>query len=335
MTVKAITDKALWDKFVDDSPYGMLFHKWDFLKTIEKHTGDTLLPYGVYKGDELICIFPLFLRKYMGMKMIFSPPPRTGVPNLGFVMSGTYDSLKQRRKESYINTAMDEIDQEIKKPSPNYISIATVTKFNDIRPFKWHEYTVNVLFSYVIDLTRPLEEIWQGFDMNCKKNIKLCEKFPLVSKESTDIKKFYGIMSDRYRQQGLNYPVLSPEYLKDLMDAYPENLKLYFLYNGDEVVGIDLICQYKGRIMLWMGESIINKDIPANYFTRWEMIKKAKAEGFKEMEIEGANTKRLCANKSRFNPRLDRSFHITKKDALGKVAEWTYQNLLKKKALTY
>jgi hypothetical protein len=249
-------------------------------------------------------------------------------------MSGTYDSVKQRRKESYINTAMDELDEEIKKMAPNYVSIATVSKFNDIRPFKWHEYDVNVMFSYVIDLTKSLDDIWNGFDINCRKNIKLTEKYPFERKESTDVNKFYSMMSDRYSQQGLNYPILSPEYLKDLMEAYPDNLKLYFLYNGEEIVGIDLIYSYKGNLMLWMGESIINKDIPANYYTRWELIKQAKAEGFKELEIEGANTKQLCANKSRFNPRLDRSFHITKKDTLGKVAEWTYQNLIKKKALT-
>lgn len=287
MTVKVMTDKAVWDKFVDDSPYGMLFHKWDFLKTIEKHTGDALLPYAVYKGEELICIFPLFIRKYMGMKMIFSPPPRTGVPNLGFVMKGTYDGMRQRKKETYINTVMDEIDEEIKKLAPNYISIVTVSKFNDIRPFKWHAYDVNVVFSYVIDLTRSLDEIWNGFDINCRKNIKLSETYPLKRKESTDVNKFYDMMSDRYRQQGLKFPIVSPEYLKDLIEAYPQNLKLYFLYNEEEIVGIDLIYSYKGNLMLWIGESIINKDIPANYFTRWELIKQAKAEGFTEAGDRG------------------------------------------------
>jgi hypothetical protein len=156
-----------------------------------------------------------------------------------------------------------------------------------------------------------------------------------VLKESVNVNKFYSIMSDRYGQQGLNYPIISPEYLKDLMEAYPDNLKLYFLYNEGNIVGLELTCRYKDNLMLWMGESIIDKGIPGNYFLRWELIKRAKAEGFKELEIEGANTKRLCANKSRFNPHLNRSYYITKMDALGKVAEWTYQNLLKKKSLIY
>ena len=50
MAISIIDDSELWDRTVDQSPYGLLFHKWDFLKIAEKHTGWKLLPYGVYKG---------------------------------------------------------------------------------------------------------------------------------------------------------------------------------------------------------------------------------------------------------------------------------------------
>lgn len=331
MTVRVITDKKLWDKFIDDSPYGLLFHKWDFLKTIEKHTGYKLMTYGVYKGTELICVFPLFMRKYMGMKMVFSPPPRTGVPNLGFVMNNMYDSVRQSRKESYLDTVVDEINGEINKFSPNYVSIVMTPKFNDIRPFKWSRYHVNVLYSYIIDLTCPAEAIWEGFDNNCKKNLRSCKKYGLELKETKDVNLFHNLMMSRYNEQGLNYPIISPDYLKDLLDIYPDNLTMYFLYHEGRVIGLELVLRYKDRLMLWMGESIIQKEIPANYYMRWELIKRAKAEGFKILEIEGANTRHLCTNKARFNPGLDRCYNILRKDALGQLAEWTYHIAVKRK----
>ena len=40
--------------------------------------------------DELICLFPLYYRRYRGLKLIFSPPPQTMVPCLGFVMGPVY-----------------------------------------------------------------------------------------------------------------------------------------------------------------------------------------------------------------------------------------------------
>jgi len=140
MTTEIIRDKDRWDKFVDESPYGTIFHKWDFLKILEKYSGYRLLTYGVYNGNQLICVFPLFLRSYMGLKLLFSPPPSINMPYLGFLMSPMYDSVKQKRKESYLDEVVREISAEIKKLSTNYVSTITAPGFRDIRPFKWHDY---------------------------------------------------------------------------------------------------------------------------------------------------------------------------------------------------
>jgi len=39
MAVELLEDKRRWDRFVETSPQGLLFHKWDFLKTVERHSG--------------------------------------------------------------------------------------------------------------------------------------------------------------------------------------------------------------------------------------------------------------------------------------------------------
>jgi hypothetical protein len=60
MVVELLEDKKRWDQFVETSPQGSLFHKWDFLKTVERHSKYRFLPYCVYSGEELRCIFPFF-----------------------------------------------------------------------------------------------------------------------------------------------------------------------------------------------------------------------------------------------------------------------------------
>ena len=68
MVVELLEDKKRWDEFVETSPQGLLFHKWDFLKTVERHSNDQFLPYCVYSGEELRCIFPFFIgRDRLGM----------------------------------------------------------------------------------------------------------------------------------------------------------------------------------------------------------------------------------------------------------------------------
>ncbi|HMK46807.1 MAG TPA: GNAT family N-acetyltransferase, partial [Methanocella sp.] len=73
MTVALMDNKKLWDDLIEESAQGQLFHRWDALKIIQKHTGFKLYPYGIYKGNALIGVFPVFYRSINGVKAIFSP----------------------------------------------------------------------------------------------------------------------------------------------------------------------------------------------------------------------------------------------------------------------
>jgi len=94
MTIVTLQHKDLWDDLVDRSHHGLIFHKWDFLKIVEKHSGYRLMPLGVYKGDKLTCIFPIFCSREMGMKMVLSPTPHACIPYPGPVMGPMYDGLR-------------------------------------------------------------------------------------------------------------------------------------------------------------------------------------------------------------------------------------------------
>lgn len=327
MAIRLIDNPELWNRFMDESPYGLLFHKWEFLKILEKHTGFILMPYGIYRGNELICLFPLFFKKYMGLKLVFSPPPQTGLPYLGFVMSAGYDSLKQKRKESYLHDVAREIDAELNKISPNYVSITTVPKFSDVRPFRWQGYHVDITYTYAIDLGRPIDEIWHNFDKDCKKQIRVASMPGPTLKRACDVDGFYEIMRARFSDEELaHFHSQSPEFLKDVFRAFPENLKMYYLYDGDRVSAVSINCDYKGKSILWMGYAKGH----SNEYIIWELIKKAKEDGLVESENPDATTQRLTSFKSKFNPDLRLGFNISKKDFVGRVAEWSFANVVKR-----
>lgn len=330
MFVATIKDKSAWDCFIDASPYGLLFHKWDYLSIIEKHSGYKLYPYGIFKGEELVCVFPLFYKSLGGMKMLFSPPPGLWIPYLGFVLSPVYDTLKQRKKESYFNDIIEAIDREISRLSPNYVSLSTVPGLHDVRPFLWDGYSAEVNYTYFIDLDKPLGEIWEGFDTNCRKAIKSCDKLGLELKHVNDADTYHRIYKNRYEDLGLNSQIVDVSYLKDIMAAYPENVRAHFLYKGNEVLSIGINIVYKENYMFWIGGISTTRDIPANEYIKWELIKKAKEEGFTRAELQGASIKHLCSFKSKFNPELESSYYLSRKDALGTMAEWAYRNIINK-----
>jgi len=329
MAIKIIKNKDLWDTFVDESSYGLLYHKWDFLNIMAKHLGYNFIPYGIYKGDELIAIFPLFFKKLWGLKTIFSPPPQTGVPYLGFVVNKKYNNLKQNKKEGLLNLIANEIDEEIKNFSPNYVSISTVPNFLDIRFFKWNKYDIDIHFTYVIKLNRTINQIFGSFKKNLRNYIRRSERFGLELSENNDLSLFWELHKTRYEEQGINYPLVRIEYLKDLIKAYPQNIKLYYLQNNNrEIIGAQVTQEYK-TFSLWLGAPKIK--IYGNEWIWWKLIQKAKSENYKKFEILGANTKHLCMVKSQFNPSLEFYFAIYKKHILGKIAEWGYSSFIRRK----
>jgi hypothetical protein len=324
MTVELIEDKVLWDLFVDDSPYGVLAHKWDFLKIAEKYSGYKLHTYGVYKGDELLGIYPLFYKRSMGLRTIYSPPPDRGIPYLGFVVSKEYDKLKQSKKESLLSLFFSEIETEVRKYSPDYMLVYAVPNFMDVRFFKWNDYFVKPIYTYVVDLNRSAEEIWNNFHKDLRRDIKQADGSGLVLRMSDDMSMLHERQERRYREIEANFS-LDAKYLEELFKAYPDNIKVYYAYNDNgEVVSSSNSQEYKGRFLGWMGmaKTVGN----ANEFLMWKLIEQAKSKGYKKFEIAGADVRKQCQFKSKFNPSLEVWYRIHKMSTLGKVAGWAYVN---------
>lgn len=332
MVIKLIEDQGLWDKHIEDSAYGTLFHKWDFLKIIEKHSESKLYPYGVFRGDELTCLFPLFVKQFMGLRMIFSPPPGLAVPYLGFAMVSTYDRLKQRRKESYINSVADEMEEEIKKLHPNFVYMSTVNRFPDVRPFRWNGYEVQMNYSYVIDLKRPLDDIRNDFDAGLKSAIAVSEKLPLSVRPAEDVDQFYSAMQSRFRSRRETPPVASKEYLRDVLKAFPDNIKINFLYNGNDIVVPFASYQYKKRSGFWVWLARPDEVFHSSEFCAWDLIKAKKAEGMESLEMPGAGIRSQYMLKSRFNAPLVYNFSVYRKDLAGRMGESLYANVIKIRA---
>jgi hypothetical protein len=324
-----IEDKELWDSFVDQSKDGTLFHKWNSLRIMEKYSGCKLLSYGIYNGDELICIFPLFL-KSKGLKSVFSPPPRTGIARLGFVMNREFNTLKQSKKEKYLDIVAEAFDKEIKKISPNYVSIGLVQNFLDVRSFERDGYDTKSNFTYTSDLNLSMDEIWNSFSRNLRNQIKSVDISKLKLLQSNDLSMFYEMEKNRYEKKGLNPPIENKNYIVEMFDAYPENLKLMCLCDNDNnIISAQINCEYKHSFVQWMGGARSHENSHYNEYLTWEFIKMAKNSGNIKMEW-GGGTKAISQFKSKFNPTLGIYFTICKKDSISKFAEWTYLNFIRK-----
>ncbi|MCX9011124.1 MAG: GNAT family N-acetyltransferase [Candidatus Methanoperedens sp.] len=332
------SEAAVWDKIVDSSPHGTIFHKWKWLKIAEKHSRSRLYPVMGYKGTTVIGIYPLFFQKMFGISCVFSPPPATAVPFLGPIIVG-YDALKQNKKESVSLNFQKSIDKFIfSELKSNYTLISLVPGL-DPRSFAWNDYNIKALFDYNLDLSKGIERIWQDFDKHTRDHIKKTEMIKrtdgaidIIQGSKDDIIHLYNQIVRRYREQ--KKPVTVPmEYLLDIWDAfYPDNLKVFAIrYNGSIIGGIVAIL-YKDRISFWIGGTKPEiKNFSPNELNHWETLKWAYDNGFKIYEEFGANSENLCMSKSKYNPSLSVRFVAHKYSSfVYALAERGYTDVLKK-----
>jgi len=205
-----------------------------------------------------------------------------------------------------------------------------VPGFIDIRPFKWLEYKININYTYTINLNQDLNAIWLSFKNTCRQNIRKGASLNCKLIKSNDASDLTELLKTRYNEQGINY-LINPDYLNELLRTYPDNIGLYCLYHHDQLVGVTLNQEYKW-FLGWMGlaKTRDKKFTYVNESMLWDFIQLAKMKGFSKFEISGANNLNLCQYRAKFNPNIEISMEIYKKDLVGRLAESIYLNFIKK-----
>jgi hypothetical protein len=317
-----------WDALIESSPYGTIFHTLDWLGIAEKHTNSKLCPLIGVKGEEIIGFFPIFYKKKRPLKMVFSPPPKVGIPYLGPVLLG-YDKLKQGKKESLITDFYTGVDKFIHKEiKPNYIYFGLPPGLIDCRPFKWLGYEAKPVYNYILDISIGLSNLESNFTQDVRKNIKKAEKNEIKVDfgSKKELKILYNILYDRYADQERKISI-SEKYLLDVFNKFfPDNLKVFTLIHQNTIIGGVIKLCYKDEILDWIGQSKTAIQ-GGNDFLHWEIIKWAVKNGYHYYNILGANTPSISRFKSKFNPALSVNFNVKKATISGIVAEKLYTKL--------
>jgi hypothetical protein len=129
--------RSVWDDFVDRCENGTLFHKYDWLKAAENHSKAKLIPLAVYKDENLVCIFPLYVKRKYTLKIALSPPNGCGIPHLGPLFTFTSDNAYKREKSYFpmVDEILRYIEDEI---GYDYLRVIFSPHLSDLRPFQWN-----------------------------------------------------------------------------------------------------------------------------------------------------------------------------------------------------
>jgi hypothetical protein len=308
-----VCEKGDWDTFVSRNKTATLFHKWDFLKIMEKHSDlhtfgkkfpSQLIPLAGYNNETMIGVYPIFVYKVPFLTSAFSPPLGSGTIYQGPILID--DDMKQSTKEEINNEFQKTVDEYLtQKIGVSLIKVRTAPGITDTRAFYLSNYLVEPFYTYEIDISRPIEEIWSSFDSSLRKNVKKTSSSGVTVREGTrdEIRLLFNALQDRMTAQGLENEI-EYNYLIDVYDLlYPKNIKLVVTEkDGKYLTGLMMLFSNK-RAIAWIG--IARSDTPGVYpndLLVWDSLKWSKENGFDTFEIMWANTDRLNKYKSKFNP---------------------------------
>ena len=259
---------------------------------------------------------------------MWSPPPHpTQIPYLGPAFDPSVQALKATAKEKTFEQVTDELCKEIDTIAPNFVSIATVPNFIDVRHFIWKNFTARLALTHAIDLERSLDEIWASFSKGCMQQIRRLSSYSPEIQQTNDVSTLLDIWRPRFSELGIEVPLLSDSYLKELVAAFPQDITVYTLsIDGMVATAIACCAMQKERYGLWIGGVSARRDLGVNEYLDWEVIKRAKSESFKKLDL-GVSDAGPARYKSKFNPVLEPFLTLTKTDTLHKI-HFAYTKLM-------
>ena len=125
----------------------------------------------------------------------------------------------------------------------------------------------------------------------------------------------------------MQVPLLSDSYLKELVAAFPQDVTVYNLsIDGRLATAIACCVMQKERYRWWIGGVNVRKDLSVNDYLIWEVVQRAKSEGFKKLDL-GEGDRRLSRYKAKFDPVLEPFWTLRKADTLYKIGLRVKQSL--------
>lgn len=321
-----------WDSLVESSRQSAIYHRHAFIDAIAEESGTRLCPLIVKKNGEPLGFFPVFIKKFGGFRIGFSPPPGVLVPNLGPVLIAavSHQSDRERMEGEMAETLSNYLERELKL---SFIRFTTTWNNGfDVRHYTWRGFKARPVYTYSIDLSNGVDEASKGFKQQLRRLARRAAQYEELRLVEGDIDVYRDIVRltrSRYREQGEHWAP-SDAYLEKVFHALnkgEQRLRCWAVFSGDDLISGLAVPFFGGTAAHWFGA--VRYEAPFMGINEWlhrTAMEEAAAAGCHTYDLVGANTERLCRHKSRYNPNLEVYFNVEKRLGLRGAALRVLEN---------
>lgn len=321
LILKQDINADLWTKYIHGHRLATIFHDLDWLDILEKSYNVKIVRLGFFKGGCLVGVMPLSLQKLGFFKILGSPLSRMSTQYQGFLIDDGISLLD-------IFAALDKYQKENKI---DYLQLY----FNEKLPenlFENYGYATETCKTYVIDLNKNKETLWQDLEKSCRYKIRKAENLGLEILEANSLdnwlEDYWFILNQLYGLQNMLPPDPKQFYINIWNKLNHKNkIKVLLVRSNNKIIAGSISLLYKNKVYGLDGVSLREQKTQGpNNALEWYLIKWAQKNGFGEYDMLGANIPRIAKFKKSFGGNLrEYTYAYRSNNAISKIARSAYQ----------
>ncbi|MFC7137881.1 GNAT family N-acetyltransferase [Halobaculum litoreum] len=233
-----------------------VFHTPEALDALDAHANGDLRLYGGFKGEQVVGLAPVFVRKQAIGTAALSPPPGFAVPRLGPLVMPV--SPKQRKRERvngrFTEGLLEELDVGA---STTLFRMVCPASYPDPRPFAWSELSMTPSFTYHLPVQSDTDAMLKSFSKSLRREITDAEELDVTVEVGDEraVRRIFEQARDRYDEQDRPFTLTWP-YVRDLTDALSSvgRCRAYVARDGNGMFRSGIVVLYSNdAAYFWLG----------------------------------------------------------------------------------
>jgi len=310
-----------WDRFVDESVFGTIFHKTIWLKTFSEWQDLKFSIAACYKGEELIGGMAFTWKKKYNIIPVIQMPVKT--PLFGPVLAVNDTKYRSKIENQLHTTSNALISFLVSEYKHVYASFPPA--FSDIRPYIWKGFETNVHYTYFTELHRDTD-LSESFDPDIRRRISKAEQLEYsvhINGSSEFIVYAWELEQKSFKRQDFHMVYASKNeftsFIESLIDQ--DSAKIYTITHQNNPVATTIIIldQSKRIAYYWLaGADKEYLSTGLNQLLFHKMFENLIESGYKGFDFVGAGTESIARYKSTYNFPLVPMYSVIKSQGLAK-----------------
>ncbi len=320
-----------WDKFVDESATGTIFHKTVWLDNIRKWQNLKFDIAGCFNDKELIGGMAFCWKTKMQLIPIIQLPVKT--PYFGVVCS-TRKTEHISKQESHIHNITRSVIQFLENKFKHIYAIFPPA-FTDVRPFMWNRFQAGIHYTYRLDMNIEMDiraSLYPSLRRQVTKSLLL--DFEFHQDNSTEMmKSAWKLEQSSFERQNFRFHYTkSDDFIVFLRNLITENAAdIYSIIHQGKTIAANIVIKdnKKKLAYYWLGGVDYEYMETGLYHVLViKTIEELKSSDIDLFDFGGADTGGIAKNKARYNFPLVPMYSVTKTTGIAKFG-FLLKNLFK------